>query len=265
MTIVGDVHGQFWDVLEMFRIAGPAPDVNYLFLGDYVDRGHYSVETITLLVLLKVRWPSRITLIRGNHESRSINQVYGFHTECTAKYGSPAVWSYFVDLFDYLTVAALIDDSVFCVHGGLSPSLHTLDQIRVLDRFMETPHEGPLADLLWSDPDGTRLGFNISQRGAGYQFGKEVFDKFMSLNGLVHFCRAHQLCQNGFSVLFNDRLSTVWSAPNYCYRCGNVASVLELGPGASRFYNTYDAAPDSERTVPPPPADGKGGATDYFM
>ncbi|XP_064974610.1 serine/threonine-protein phosphatase PP2A-1 catalytic subunit isoform X2 [Musa acuminata AAA Group] len=137
VTVCGDIHGQFYDLVELFRIGGEAPDTNYLFMGDYVDRGYYSVETVTLLVALKVRYRDRITILRGNHESRQITQVYGFYDECLRKYGNANVWKYFTDLFDYLPLTALIESQIFCLHGGLSPSLDTLDNIRDLNRIQE--------------------------------------------------------------------------------------------------------------------------------
>lgn len=130
------------------------PETNYLFMGDFVDRGYYSVETFLLLLALKVRYPDRITLIRGNHESRQITQVYGFYDECLRKYGSTDVWRYCTEIFDYLSLSAIIDGKIFCVHGGLSPSIQYLDQIRSIDRKQEVPHDGPMCDLLWSDPEG---------------------------------------------------------------------------------------------------------------
>ena len=167
VTICGDIHGQMFDLLELFRVGGEftnrkkkfemnflrftgdVPQTNYLFLGDFVDRGFYSVETFLLLLALKVRYPDRITLIRGNHESRQITQVYGFYDECLRKYGSIMVWRYCTEVFDYLSLSAVIDGKIFCVHGGLSPSINTLDQIRQIDRKMEVPHDGPMCDLLW--------------------------------------------------------------------------------------------------------------------
>lgn len=137
VTVCGDVHGQFHDLMELFRIGGRSPDTNYLFMGDYVDRGYYSVETVTLLVALKVRYKERITILRGNHESRQITQVYGFYDECLRKYGNANVWKFFTDLFDYLPLTALVDGQIFCLHGGLSPSIDTLDHIRALDRLQE--------------------------------------------------------------------------------------------------------------------------------
>jgi len=120
--------------MELLKVGGECPVTNYLFMGDFVDRGFYSVETFLLLLALKVRYPERVTLIWGNHESRQITQVYGFYDECLRKYGSVNVWRYCTDIFDYLALAAIIDDKIFCVHGGLSPAINTLDDIRNLDR-----------------------------------------------------------------------------------------------------------------------------------
>eukprot|EP00929_Paragymnodinium_shiwhaense_P014228 TRINITY_DN12211_c0_g1_i1.p1 TRINITY_DN12211_c0_g1~~TRINITY_DN12211_c0_g1_i1.p1 ORF type:complete len:353 (+),score=55.06 TRINITY_DN12211_c0_g1_i1:177-1235(+) len=261
VTVVGDVHGQVYDVLELFRIGGPLPYTNYLFLGDYVDRGPFSVETITLLAALKLRYPERITLLRGNHETRQITQVYGFYAECNRKFGSTLVWQYFTDLFDYLPMAAVVGESVFAVHGGLSPSVQHIDQIRILDRFTEIPHDGPLADLMWSDPDPEKQGFIFSPRGAGYVFGHDVVSKFLHLNNLTHIVRAHQLCMCGYQVLFDDSLSTVWSAPNYCYRFGNTASILEVSEDLSRVFNVYGPAPESERQRPGADQGNAGAST----
>lgn len=215
-----------------------------------MDRGLFSVETISLLTCLKLRYPDRVQLIRGNHESRAVTQTYGFYTECTRKYGSPNVWTYFTDMFDFLTLSTVIDDQIFCVHGGLSPSVHYIDQVKIIDRFREIPHEGPMADLVWSDPDPDKEEFAISPRGAGFTFGSSVVKHFLARNNMSHILRAHQLCMEGFSVLYDDRLSTVWSAPNYCYRCGNLASILEVGPGGTKHFNTFEAAPENERDGP---------------
>ncbi|TFK53556.1 Metallo-dependent phosphatase [Heliocybe sulcata] len=266
VTVVGDIHGQFHDLIEIFRIGGYAPHTNYLFLGDYVDRGLFSVETISLLTCLKLRYPDRVQLIRGNHESRAVTTTYGFYTECVRKYGSSHVWTYFTDMFDFLTLSVVIDDRIFCVHGGLSPSIHSIDQIKVVDRFREIPHEGPMADLVWSDPDPEKEDFAISPRGAGYTFGSGVVNKFLETNNMGHILRAHQLCMEGFSSLFDKQLSTVWSAPNYCYRCGNAASILEVGPGQSMYFNVFDAAPENERDGPTQAAQNAGGKLpEYFL
>eukprot|EP00834_Sanchytrium_tribonematis_P002762 NODE_92_length_21543_cov_0.719036.p10 type:complete len:201 gc:universal NODE_92_length_21543_cov_0.719036:16556-17158(+) len=148
VTICGDIHGQFYDLLELFLAGGNCPVTNYLFLGDYVDRGYDSVETILLLVALKCRYPDRITLVRGNHESRQITSIYGFYDECIRKFGNANVWRLCCDIFDLLPLAAIINNEILCVHGGLSPSIQKIDHIRLIDRKVEVPQSGPFSDLL---------------------------------------------------------------------------------------------------------------------
>ncbi len=370
--------------MELFRVGGDVPDTNYLFLGDFVDRGFYSIETFLLLLCLKVRYPDRMTLIRGNHESRQITTVYGFYDECLRKYGTANVWRYCCDVFDYLALAAIVlgtsntlgpaNDSVteqeyidqqveievcnsdgdivsrfqrrdraggasaqlqqhqqqmlhqqllaasqnpggatgipmpignyvptaavsgsssspasspsssngsasngtgsgsgggggsasrngvngfgqtgppgsgasgsssgsignpagavLCVHGGLSPLVDTVDKIRLLDRKQEVPHEGAMCDLLWSDPDDID-GWGLSPRGAGFLFGANIVKAFNHRNDISLVARAHQLVMEGFKEMFDGTIVTVWSAPNYCYRCGNIAALLELSEDAS--------------------------------
>ncbi|KAB5534464.1 hypothetical protein DKX38_017550 [Salix brachista] len=241
--ICGDIHGQFYDMKELFKVGGDCPKTNYLFLGDFVDRGFYSVETFLLLLALKVRYPDRITLIRGNHESRQITQVYGFYDECLRKYGSVNVWRYCTDIFDYLSLSALIENKVFSVHGGLSPAISTLDQIRTIDRKQEVPHDGAMCDLLWSDPEDIVDGWGLSPRGAGFLFGSSVVASFTHSNNIDYICRAHQLVMEGYKWMFRNQIVTVWSAPNYCYRCGNVAAILELDENLNKKFRVFDAAP----------------------
>lgn len=259
VTIAGDIHGQFYDLLELLNTGGPVPDVQYLFMGDFVDRGFNSVETFLLLLTLKVRWPSRVTLIRGNHESRQITQVYGFYDECLRKYGNANVWRYCTEVFDFLSLGALIDGKAFCVHGGLSPSINALDQIRAIDRKQEVPHDGAMCDLLWSDPEHMP-GWNMSPRGAGYLFGADIVAQFNHVNGLELIARAHQLVMEGYKNMFNDTLVTVWSAPNYCYRCGNVAAILTLDEKLGRSFNVFNAAPQDAKS-----ATLKRPAPEYFL
>ena len=211
-------------------------------MGDYVDRGYYSVETVTLLVALKVRYKDRLTILRGNHESRQITQVYGFYDECLRKYGNPNIWKQFTELFDYLPLTAVVENQILCLHGGLSPSIDTLDQIRQLDRVQETPHEGPICDLLWSDPDD-RCGWGISPRGAGYSFGQDISEQFNHSNNLTRIARAHQLIMNGYNWTHERNVVTVFSAPNYCYRCGNEAAIMEVDEFMKYNFLTFDPAP----------------------
>lgn len=246
ITLVGDIHGQFYDLLEIFKVGGDVPNTNYLFLGDYVDRGAHSIETIMLLSLLKLKYPTKVTLIRGNHEGRVITQQYGFYTECQTKYGSTGVWQHVTDMFDYLPIAALIDEQIFCVHGGLSPYIETIKEISEIKRFQEIPHEGPFADIMWSDPDSDAQGFTLSARGAGYIFGQDVFERFLQLNKITHFIRAHQLCMEGYEIMFKERFMTVWSAPNYFYRLGNMASILEIDENRNFHFNIFSDSPENK-------------------
>ncbi|KAF7720752.1 Protein phosphatase methylesterase 1 [Apophysomyces ossiformis] len=253
VTVCGDIHGQFYDLLELFRVGGEIQDTNYIFMGDFVDRGYFSLETFTLLMALKARYPNKITLLRGNHESRQITQVYGFYDECQAKYGNANVWKYCCSVFDYLTLAAIIDGSILCVHGGLSPDIKALDQIRTIHRLQEIPHEGSFCDLMWSDPEDIDT-WAVSPRGAGWLFGGKVTSEFNHINDLTLIARAHQLVQEGYKYHFpDDELVTVWSAPNYCYRCGNVASIMEVrdvGGFTEKNFKIFNAVPDQERLAP---------------
>jgi serine/threonine-protein phosphatase 6 catalytic subunit len=251
VIVCGDIHGQFFDLMNLFEKGGDLPDKKYLFLGDYVDRGYNSVETLEYLLCLKLKYQGRITLLRGNHESRQICYSYGFYEEITRKYGNANPWRYFNDLFDYLPIAALIEGKIFCVHGGLSPLISTVDQIRLINRKQEIPHEGAFCDLMWSDPDDIEA-WVISTRGAGYIFGWKVVNEFNRINDLNLICRAHQLVNEGFKYWFKEKnLVTVWSAPNYCYRCGNKASILKLGQKMEKEFELFDVNEKSDK-VPQP-------------
>jgi diadenosine tetraphosphatase ApaH/serine/threonine PP2A family protein phosphatase len=334
------------------------------------------VGSFLLLLCLKVRYPDRMTLIRGNHESRQLTTVFGFYDECLLKYGSTSVWTYCCEVFDYLALGAIIVGAsnalqsstqnvpirsnnlkstqeyldpdiaievcdsegqvmasfprktdktvggalgsipfktgspgtgasgssqgsvgnsggvVLCVHGGLSPLLETLNQIRLLDRKQEIPEEGPMSDLLWSDPDEIE-GWGLSPRGGGWLFGANIVKEFSHTNNLSLIARAHQLVMEGFKEMFDNSIVTVWSAPNYCYRCGNVAAILELGEEGSgegvilrsngdanrggggvirdrteflsqpaRRYRVFKAAPQDSRDLPAP---AKKPVADYFL
>ena len=251
VIICGDIHGQIYDLLELFKKGGDIPSSRYIFMGDYVDRGYNGVEVLELLLALKIKYPEHITLLRGNHESRQICFAYGFYEEITRKYGNANAWEYFTDLFDYLPLAALVEGKLFCVHGGLSPYVSTVDQIRLINRKMEIPREGVFCDLMWSDPDDIETWL-MSCRGAGWIFGWKVVDEFTHINGLELICRAHQLVMEGFKYWFEKKnLCTVWSAPNYCYRCGNKASILKISSDLSRTIDYFDFSAKSTTSTPP--------------
>jgi len=260
VTVCGDIHGQFHDLIKLFETGGEVPSTNYIFMGDFVDRGYNSVETFELLLLLKLRYPASITLLRGNHESRQITQVYGFYDECLRKYGNANPWKYCTEVFDYLTLSAIVENSIFCVHGGLSPDVKLLDQIRTINRVQEIPHEGAFGDIVWSDPEDID-SWAVSSRGAGWLFGEAPTLHFNRLNGLDLIARAHQLVQEGYKYMFAESrqhkedqtglLVTVWSAPNYCYRCGNVASILDVDEQNQRKFRIFKEVAASAAAVPP--------------
>ena len=258
VTVCGDIHGQYYDLQELFRTGGHPQETNYIFMGDFVDRGHYSLETLTQLLLFKAKYPHKITLLRGNHESRQITQVYGFYDECMTKYGNANPWKHCCKVFDYLTIAAIIDECILCVHGGLSPEIKSLDQIRTIERDQEIPNKGAFCDLVWSDPEDID-SWAISPRGAGWLFGAKVTNEFNEVNGLNLICRAHQLVQEGHKYWFDQKLVTVWSAPNYCYRCGNIASILSFPDSETREAKKFSAVPNESRVFP------AKNVTPYFL
>ena len=199
ITICGDIHGQFDDLLELFQVGGKPPETNYLFLGDYVDRGFNSVETLLLFLLLKIKYEDRIFLLRGNHECQTITQTYGFYDECKRKYhDSINVWKYCCQVFDTMPLSALINNRYFCIHGGLTPNLEKIEEIDKIDRVQEISKNVIMCDLLWSDPEVDVDGFGESPRGAGYVFGENVVEKFVNDNNIELIVRAYQLIMDGY-------------------------------------------------------------------
>eukprot|EP01029_Cantina_marsupialis_P032525 TRINITY_DN996_c0_g6_i1.p1 TRINITY_DN996_c0_g6~~TRINITY_DN996_c0_g6_i1.p1 ORF type:complete len:309 (-),score=29.15 TRINITY_DN996_c0_g6_i1:267-1193(-) len=227
VNIMGDVHGQYYDLLRFFEIGGFPPKANYLFLGDYVDRANQSVETICLLLAFKVKYPENFFLLRGNHECASINRIYGFYDECKRRY-SVKLWRTFTDCFNTLPVAAIVDDRIFCMHGGLSPDLISFDEINELFRPTDVPEYGLLCDLLWSDPDPSMKGWTENDRGVSYMFGVDVLREFLAKHSLDLICRAHQVVEDGYEFVANRQLVTVFSAPNYCGEFDNAAAMMEV-------------------------------------
>ena len=190
LFFLGDVHGQYYDLLRIFEYGGFPPEANYLFLGDYIDRGKQSIETVCLLLCYKIKYPENFFLLRGNHECAQINRIYGFYDECKRRY-SIRLWKVFSDVFNCLPVAALIDEKIFCMHGGLSPELRNLEQIKNIMRPTDVPDTGLLCDLLWSDPERGVEEYGDNDRGVSFTFGENVVRKFNSKHDLDLICRAH--------------------------------------------------------------------------
>ena len=229
LYICGDIHGQFYDLLRVFEILKYPPESKFLFLGDYVDRGKRSLECILLLLCLKIKYPSRIFLLRGNHESANINRMYGFYDECKRKV-SLRIYKKFCNLFNILPITALVGEKILCMHGGLAYDLKNLDQLKTIKRPTEIPEAGLLCDLVWSDPDES-LYFDFctnKERGISVCFSKKKVEEFTKENDLDLICRAHQVVEEGFQFFANMKLITVFTAPNYMEEFDNNGGILEV-------------------------------------
>ena len=225
LRVCGDIHGQYYDLLRIFEHCGYPGEFNYLFLGDYVDRGKQSLETICLLLAYKIKYPLKVHLLRGNHESSVTNRIYGFYDECKRRY-NVRLWRNFTELFNYLPVAALIDEKILCMHGGLSPDLRNLSSISDISRPTEIPDSGLLCDLLWSDADKEVLDFDENDRGVSVVFGEKIVQEFNRKNDLDLIIRAHQVVDDGYEFFAQRQLITIFSAPNYCGEFDNSAGIM---------------------------------------
>ncbi|KAJ5485248.1 Serine/threonine-protein phosphatase PP-Z [Penicillium diatomitis] len=227
IQIVGDLHGQFPDLLRLFDTCGYPPTTNYLFLGDYVDRGKQSLETMMMLLCFKLKYPENFFILRGNHECANITRIYGFHDECKRRCNIK-VWKTFTDVFNCLPIAAIVAEKIFCVHGGLSPNLTDMDDIRKISRPVEVPEYGLLNDLLWSDPANIRDWGPNDDRGVSWCFGKQPIVNFLKHHNLDLVCRSHMVVEGGYEFFGNKSLVTIFSAPNYCGEFDNCGASMSV-------------------------------------
>ncbi|CAB1121107.1 unnamed protein product [Ectocarpus sp. CCAP 1310/34] len=227
INICGDVHGQYHDLLRLFEMGGFPPSANYVFLGDYVDRAKQSIETVMLLLCYKLKYPESFFLLRGNHECASLNRIYGFYDECKRRY-TVKLWRVFSDCFNCMPVAAIVEDKILCMHGGISPELQRLGQILEIPRPIDVPDEGLLCDLLWSDPEAGICGWGRNPRGVSYTFGHDVIEEFLTRHDLDLICRAHQVVEDGYQFQANRQLVTLFSAPNYCGEFDNAGAIMSV-------------------------------------
>ncbi|KAI8642741.1 serine/threonine-protein phosphatase PP1 [Parasitella parasitica] len=219
IKVCGDIHGQYYDLLRLFEYGGFPPEANYLFMGDYVDRGKQSLETICLLLAYKIKYPENFFILRGNHECASINRIYGFYDECKRRYNIK-LWKIFTDCFNCLPIAAVIDEKIMCMHGGLSPDLQNMEQIRRVMRL--------LCDLLWADPDKDITGWSENDRGVSFTFGADIVSRFLQKHDLDLICRAHQVVEDGYEFFAKRQLVTLFSAPNYCGEFDNAGAMMSV-------------------------------------
>jgi len=248
ITVFGDVHGQLYDVLNALSLSGLPSEKNILlFNGDLVDRGSWSVEVILLAFAMKLAYPKFVHIARGNHETKSMNKVYGFEGEVKAKY-TEQCFELFLEIFCYLPLAHVIENKVFICHGGLfSEDNITLEEIKKINRNREPPEKGPMCELLWSDPlPGQQTGRQPSKRGVGVGFGVDVTKSFLERNNLDVVVRSHEVRAEGYSVEHEGKLITIFSAPNYCDREGNKGAFIKFGADLKPKFTQYSHVPHPE-------------------
>ncbi|RVD80504.1 uncharacterized protein DFL_008401 [Arthrobotrys flagrans] len=239
ITVCGDVHGQYYDLMKLFEVGGNPEETRYLFLGDYVDRGYFSIECVLYLWALKIHYPDTLWLLRGNHECRHLTDYFTFKLECKHKY-TERVYDACTESFCSLPLAAVMNKQFLCIHGGLSPELHTLDDIRAIDRFREPPTQGLMCDILWSDPleefgqEKTNDFFTHNHvRGCSYFFSYPAACNFLEKNNLLSIIRAHEAQDAGYRMYRKTKTTgfpsvmTIFSAPNYLDVYNNKAAVLK--------------------------------------
>ncbi|KCV69701.1 serine/threonine-protein phosphatase PP1 [Fonticula alba] len=256
IKICGDIHGQYYDLLRLFEYGGFPPDTNYLFLGDYVDRGKQSIETICLLLAYKIKYPENFFILRGNHECAAINRIYGFYDECKRRY-SIKLWKTFTDCFNTLPIAAIVGDKIFAMHGGLSPDLQSMEQIRRTVRPTDIPDCGLLCDLLWSDPDKDVTGWGENDRGVSFTFGPDIVETFLENHDMDLICRAHQVIEDGYEFFAHRKLVTLFSAPNYCGEFDNAGAMMSVDENLLCSFQILKPAEKKPRYAYPAAQTGK--------
>ncbi|XP_017768496.1 PREDICTED: serine/threonine-protein phosphatase 5 [Nicrophorus vespilloides] len=243
-TVCGDIHGQFYDLMNIFAKNGLPSETNpYLFNGDFVDRGSFSVECIFTLFGFKLLYPNHFFMSRGNHESAMMNHLYGFEGEVKAKYTTHMA-ELFTEVYNWLPLAHCLNNRVVVMHGGLfSRDDVTLDEIRSIDRNRQPPDEGLMCELLWSDPQ-PQNGRALSKRGVGCHFGPDVTANFLKMNNLDYIIRSHEVKNDGYEVAHDGKCITVFSAPNYCDTMGNLGAFITLqGKDMVPQFTKYAAVP----------------------
>jgi len=241
LTVCGDTHGQFYDVLNIFELNGyPSSNNPYVFNGDFVDRGSFSAEVILTFLLFKMADPQCIYLTRGNHETRNMNRIYGFEGEIKAKYDEK-IFELFLEVFSWLPLCAIIENKVFVCHGGIpTDDKVMLSDVRSIKRGMEPKDSGLMSDLLWSDPQPFP-GKSPSKRGVGFSFGPDITEAFLARNDLDLLVRSHEVKDEGYLMEHGGKTITVFSAPNYCDTMGNKGAYIHFDKTMKPKFNQFEA------------------------
>ena len=267
-VVVGDIHGNYRDLIRVLIMNGLPPKRNFLFLGDYVDRGFFSSECVALLFALKIIYPQHIFLLRGNHEIRDINSRYGLLSEIQELFHNDSVWEEMNNVFDMLPIAVILNTKIFVVHGGISPHVTSLKPLETLQLPIQHPTK-LILDLLWSDPTCVTESYTASERGRGCQFGNMALKNFLNKSKLNVLMRGHQCIQSGFEVQMDGQLVTVFSSTSYCTPPNDGAFATVAGTSITPTYYSpiqsltreeaffFDAIPERQACVkihPPPPS-----------
>ena len=226
--IVGDIHGQILDLFRIINDFGLPITRKYLFLGDLIDRGEFSIETVLIVLLMKIIWPNNVFLIRGNHEFRFLSSQGGFLDQIIDLYYGDELYEYFMNTFSYIPFSCLIDGTILCVHGGIGPSLKTISQLESIPRPILNYCNEIVDSLIWSDPTNEILFYEQSTRGTGFLYGIIALTDFLKSNNLTKLIRGHECINEGCKIMFNEQLYTVFSASNYCNIIQNQSAVLEI-------------------------------------
>ena len=232
-VIVGDLHGQLLDLFRILQRHGSPPATKYLFLGDFVDRGQFSLETIVLILCMKCLWPANITIIRGNHEFETMYEHGGFGMEVTSFYNNPTINKMFASMFSFMPLAAVIDGKALCVHGGIGPSFRCLHDLEEVRRPITDFSISAVSDALWGDPYEFSDTYRPSSRGTGFLFGYKALKLFLSNERLELLIRGHQCVVHGVEFKIQNLCATVFSASTYCGLTNNDAGVLVYTDGQS--------------------------------
>ena len=251
ITICGDIHGQLFDLLRIFEKNGSPETTNYLFLGDYVDRGDNSINTISLLFAYKIKYPKNFFLLRGNHESALINKQYGFYEECKILYNLK-VWNAFNAVFEYLPISAIINYRILCIHGGISPDLKEIEDLKNIKRPSEIPENGLLSDLLWSDPEKNCEEWCPSERGTSFVFGLLPLNNILKKLNIELIVRAHQAINNGYDFPFYEKkIVTIFSASDYG-GYGNKSAIMNISSNNVCSFITFESLNQNNSTLERP-------------